>query len=277
MADPDVLTHAYLDSHPADAARVLEGMPREDAAALFARLPARLGAPVLAAMRPHVAARVLPPDVPHAALLLGPMSVPAAAAVLRALPEPRRRALIDALPTAMALACQAVLGYPEDAVGACVETEVVALAPGTSVRDALAALHAARARTSAPVYVVDGQRAPRGQVELWALLQADPARSLDSLAGDLPGTLPAVMPIRGALDHALWRRADVAPVVERSGVLVGSVERRALAQAMRERAAERGPEGASVAGIVAGAYWQAVVALIEAAVTLLFPPERDRA
>ena len=41
MAEAQTLTLAFVSSHPADAARVLEGLPAADAAALFASLPAR--------------------------------------------------------------------------------------------------------------------------------------------------------------------------------------------------------------------------------------------
>ena len=124
MADPDLLSHAFLAAHPDDAARVLEQLPGEDAAALFERAPgtarrtgARRDAPLHGGALP--AAAWTPA---RAAMLLAPISVPAAAAVLRHVPEPRRTQLLDALPTATALACRALLGYPEDSVGACVDT-----------------------------------------------------------------------------------------------------------------------------------------------------------
>src|SRR3989304_3643921 len=57
MADLETLTLAFIESHPADAARVLEPPPAAGSAALCERVPARLGAPVLAAMLPPTAAR----------------------------------------------------------------------------------------------------------------------------------------------------------------------------------------------------------------------------
>ena len=43
----EALTHAFLRSHPEDAARVLEGCPPADVVALMQQLPARIMAPVL--------------------------------------------------------------------------------------------------------------------------------------------------------------------------------------------------------------------------------------
>ena len=46
MASADTLTIAFLEAHPARAARVLERLPGPEAAALFTRVPARVGGPV---------------------------------------------------------------------------------------------------------------------------------------------------------------------------------------------------------------------------------------
>jgi len=276
VADPDILTHAYLASHPADAARVLEDMAGGDAAALFARVPARLGAPVLEAMRPQVAASALPADVERGALLLRNFSVPGAAALLRYLSEARRSALIEALPAAMALACRALLGYPEDSVGACIDTDLVVLAPDARVREAVDALREVRVRRSTPVYLVDARRRPLGQVELAALLQAEPQARLDALMVEVPGTLPAVTPIGAALEHPTWRQADLVPVVERGGALVGVIDRRALRRAQSGRADDPVPAQESLAAFAAMGYWNAVAALIDSTLSALGPAARDR-
>ena len=45
MSDTDRLTLAYVEAHPADAARVLERLPTAQATAFFGALPARALAP----------------------------------------------------------------------------------------------------------------------------------------------------------------------------------------------------------------------------------------
>jgi magnesium transporter len=277
MAEADVLTNAFLASHPDAAARVLEQLPAEEAAALFDRTPARLGAAALGAMLPYTAARCLAfVDLARAAMLLAAISVPAAAAVLRNIPEPRRASLLDALPTAASLACRALLGYPEDSVGACIDTEVIALPPESRAVDALEALRAARDLPTGPVYVVDAMRRPLGEVALPVLLRAGAQQRLDTLMSALTVTLPAVTPLAGAADHPAWRDADVVPVVERGGGLVGVVARRALLRASRVRRADDGPEPESLAALLALGYWNAVLGLVEATLSLLAHPPRGR-
>ena len=59
MTESAVLTLAFLEAHPDDAARVLEHLANEQVAALLGSVPVRLAAPVLAHMLPAVAARSL--------------------------------------------------------------------------------------------------------------------------------------------------------------------------------------------------------------------------
>ena len=272
MAELDVLTNAFLASHPDAAARELEQLPHEDAAALFERVPARLGAGVLDAMLPYPASRCLQLIAPtQAALLLAGMSVPASAAVLRNLPEASRAQLLDALPTATALACRALLGYPEDSVGACVETEIIALSPNTRVEEAIGALREARTLPAGPIYVVDALRRPLGQVALPILLRADAKQRIDVLMTAIPATLPAVTPLAGADSHPAWRDADLVPVVERGGGLVGVVARRSVQRARRSRDGHAAQLSESLPAMCAMGYWDAVRGLTDAAITALVP------
>ncbi len=277
MADHDVLTHAFLAGHPEDAARVLEQLSAEDAAALFESVPVRLCSPVLAAMLPYSAARCLRPlDKSRGAMLLGAISIPGAAAVLRNLPEGRRNALLEALPTATTLACRALLGYPEDSVGGCVDTEIIALPPDARVEDATEAVRGARAVPTGPVYVVDAQRRPLGQIELTTLLRAGSRDRLDALMHAVPVTLPAVTPLAGASAHPVWHDADIVAVVERGGGLVGVVRRSALHRAQRRRHKDSELLADSMTGVFALGYWHAVSSLIDATLALLAPPPRGR-
>jgi magnesium transporter len=275
MAESDFLTNAYLAAHPDGAARVLEQLPDEEAAALFESAPVRLGAPVLSAMLPHTAARcVLRLETPRAAMLLAAVSFPSAAAILRNMPEPPRTLLLDAMPTATALGARALLGYPEDSVGACVDSEIIALPPDRRASDALEALRAARVVPSGPVFVVDAQRRPLGKVELPELVRAGAQERLDTLmvaAGDL---LPAMTPLAGADTHRVWQDTDVVPVVERGGGLVGVVRRNALRQAQGRRTLVTDPPAQSLTGALVLGYWNAVSGLIEATLSLLAAPRR---
>jgi magnesium transporter len=265
MADADILTHAYLRVHPVDAARELERQSSPEAAAMLSSVPARLAAPVLAAMLPFVAARCLEHvEPPLAAHMLAQAGVPAAAAILRFFPEARQKVLLDAFPTPVALTVRALLGYAEDAVGAYMDSEIVALPADSHAEHALAAVRGSRVNPAAPVYVIDARHRPLGQVPLSALVRADAAQPLAELMTDIKATLSSLTSVAAAERDKVWNSSDVAPVVERNGALIGVIERRTLHGVQSRHASDAPVLPDALPGLLTMGYWQAVSGLIEA-------------
>jgi magnesium transporter len=272
MAELEVLSNAFLVAHPAEAARVLDRLTPAEAAALFDRVPARVSGPVLAAMLPHAAARCVTALEPgRGALLLSALGPLGAASTLRHVAEPARTRLLGALPTAVALACRALLGYPEDAVGAWVDTDVIALPPGCRADEALAALRAAPAHTSTTLFVVGVDHRLLGLVAPTTLLRCEARSRLDMLMVQPQATLRAVMPLASAAAHPMWSECDEAAVVARGDRLVGVLRRATLQKVLHSRPAPPAPEPQSLPAALAGGYWEAVAGLAEYAVTLLAP------
>jgi magnesium transporter len=271
MADTESLTLAFLTAHPAEAARVLERLPGNQAGEFFARVPARAGAPALVAMLPTAAARVIGTldDAPALALLTS-VGVQAAVGVLRYVAEPRRTRLIEGLPTATALASRLLLGYPEDSVGAWMDPDVIALAPETPVRDALARVRDGEEAHVERLHTIDGERRLIGIVELATLLRAPGTTTLEVLMRKPSAVLTAMTPLTGAASQRGWERSSALPVVERGGRLIGILPRATLARALaRNRASGQPVADASLAGMFARGYWDTVSALAEVAIALL--------
>src|SRR5690606_13740571 len=146
MAEAENLTLAFLDAHPEQAARVIETLPGTEAVALFETLNPRLTAPVLAAMLPPAAARILARLEEAPALeLLDAASTQATVGILRHIAEPRRTRLLARLSPATGVATQLLLGFPDDAVGAWTDPDVIALAPAMSAAQALDRIRASDA------------------------------------------------------------------------------------------------------------------------------------
>jgi magnesium transporter len=271
VADAGILTLAYVSSHPADAARVLERQPTSEAAAVLARLPARATAPALVGMLPPAAARVIAAVGDKVALaLLTAAGAKGAVAVLRHVAEPRRTRLVEGLPTATAIAAKMLLGYPEDSVGAWADPHVVALAPELGAMDALALVRGEPEGEAGEVFVVGADRRLLGVVDLAMLLRAPDWRTLSAIMEPPAATLPAVMPLSGALSHQAWKRSAALPVVERGERLIGVLRHGALAEAVAGRRGGREPEGdMSLAEYGARGYWELVVGLVRACLALM--------
>ncbi|MDH4096046.1 MAG: CBS domain-containing protein [Betaproteobacteria bacterium] len=270
MADAERLSHAFMRAHPAQAARVLEAVVPAEAAALLARVPARLGAPVLAAMLPNAAARALSGlQDEHSLALLGELATQPVVAVMRHVPEPRRARLIAGLPTAAALASQLLLGYPEDAIGAWTDPDVLALPGTTRAAEALERVRHMEGIVQR-VFVTSGDRRLEGWVPLPALLRASAGAALTSIMSRPEGVLTAQTPLAGAVGHPGWERSSLLPVVESGGRLVGVLTRDALARASRRvsRPAHTAAVG-SLASMLTRSYWDALSGGAEAMATLL--------
>jgi magnesium transporter len=275
MAEAKTLTLAFVSSHPADAARVLEALPAVDAAALFASLPARAVAPALTAMASPVAARiVLALDDTEALRLLSAAGVQGAVGILRHVAEPRRTRLIEGLSTAAALASRLLLGYPEDTVGAWADPETISLAPGATAAEALARVRSETDLDGGEIYVVGKDQLLLGLVDLQVLLRVPDTTLLSALMRTPAGTLPAIMALSGAAAHQGWKQASVLPVVESGKRLVGVLHAEKLAQALSRGARRPETSDETLAGMVARSYWDTVSGLLGAGLNILPPVKR---
>lgn len=265
------LSLAFMRSHPAHAARVLEALAPAEAATQFHRAPARIGASVMAAMLPRQASACVAALADTRALeLLATMNMQATVSVLRYLPEARRRALIAGLPTASALASTILLGYNEDALGAWADPSVVMLAPEARAGEALERVRQTEVQHPA-VFVTDASRKLAGFVTLTQLLRAPALSTLSSLMRSPAAVLMAQAPLAGSTDHPGWTSESALPVVEHGGRLVGVLTRDALTRALRRTSAA--PEEEVTAGtlpeLLASGYWHTVSGMAGAGLGLL--------
>jgi magnesium transporter len=270
VARPTELTLAFLETRPAEAARVLERMVAADAAGLFAVVPARAGVGVIAAMLPPAAARILGAlDDETVLALLCAAPTQTVVAILRFIAEPHRTRLIEGLPTATAVATRLLLGYPDDSVGAWVDPDVLILPAGLRAGEAIDRVRRGREAQSDELFAVDAEGRLAGTVPLFALLRAPEPVSLATLMHK-PLVLPAIMPLAGALTQRGWERASALPVIDRAGRPIGALRRAALSRAL---ARARGPAGGTaddtLIGALARGYWDALSGIAESLVSLL--------
>ncbi len=265
------LSFAFLETHPADAARVLERLAPQNVAGLLSEAPARLAGPALRMMVPPFVARCLDPlDDPTVSGLLRVMGPQAGVAVLHYMPEQRRASLLTQLPTAMGVAFRLLLGYPEDSIGAWMDPRVVVLPADTTAEAALRRLREAQGEIDAAVFVTDPAQRLVGLVKLPELLRASPDASLSRLMHKPRFTLPARAAILGVGDHEGWDSFQILPVLERDDRFVGALDRAVVARALMRHQRVKPQAGmGDLFANAAGGYWLGVSSLIQLAVELL--------
>lgn len=263
------LTLAYLESHPDDAARVLERLSTEDTIALLATLPVYLGAPLIRQMLAPHAARcldALPLDA--TAGIVAALGAQSGAAVLRYLSPARRGDVLERLPTSSVVALRLVLGYPEDTVGAWMDPQASAFAPDTPIKTVIERLRDIETTVNY-VYVVTPDHRLQGIVSLSAVLRAGPKLTLAQLMQPANYSLPARASITAVQRHDGWRHAHALPVVEQHDRFVGVLNYTALLQMNRQPQSKfPGMMNSAFAGVGAG-YWRAFSGLVQFVVFLL--------
>lgn len=266
MADAATLTFAFMRSHPAEAARLLETASSAETVELLTRVPARIGGAVLREMLPRIGARVvLALSAERAIELLTVVGSQPSTSILRHIDAPLRAPLIAGLPTTAALATKLLLEYVDDAVGSCMDPEAAAFPLTLRASEALDRVRNSHAKVDW-VFGVDEQQCVLGWTPLAELLRAPQSATLQTLLVEPPGRLAAQAPLAGARSHPAWRMASTLPVVNRNGQLIGILTRDELDRAIQRRAQRLEHSRAayeSLAAVLVDGYWQSVSGVLQ--------------
>jgi magnesium transporter len=263
------LSTAFAESHPLDAARVLEALPAEDTAAFIEALAPRLAAPILRQVAPPYGARVAGLlEEAHAAEIIQHMGPQPAAQLVQHMATERQLKVLARLPVGTSIAIRLLVGYPRGTCGAYMDPWPLALGPDMAAADAVEQIRTFEGELGDALFVSNGQRRLCGALTLGELLRAPPREPLSAVMRHAVHTVSALASVSVASNHPGWDDALVLPVVERENRLVGALHRRALSAALAASTTRNQPSAAS--GVFA-AYWQTVSALAGVAVSALPP------
>jgi magnesium transporter len=265
MREVDGLSRVFVESHVAEAARVLEGLAPADTAQFIAALAPSLAASALRHMNPAYCAKLFEQfeDGP-ATELIRIIGSQAAARILEQLPGERHGQLLALLPVATAVAIRVLIGYPAGTCGASMSPWSLVLTPEMPVARALEEIRRFDGEIGDCVFVTDEPGRLLGIASLPALVRAEPDAELSAVMIAPEHALSALTNVSAVANHPGWNDFHVLPVVERENRLVGALYRHAL----DGRPAGREPD---LAGGVAGAYWKTVSVLTQVVVGALPP------
>lgn len=269
MAELNGLSLAFVEGHPGEAARVLEGLSPADSAEFLAAVAPRLAVSVMRQLRPAFCGKVFERlDDDQIGRLLQPMGPQEVSQLLQRVPAERQSHLLAHLPVATAVAVRMLIGYPKGTCGASMDPSPVVLAPDATVADALEQLRRFEGELGDCLFVCDSQRRLLGVIGMAELVRAAPRAAIASVMRPPEYTIAALASIASTAHNPGWETFHVLPVVERENRLVGAVHRRAVMQQLAGSTVQADPP--FVAG-AAGAYWQTLSALTEGVVRALPP------
>jgi magnesium transporter len=269
MREVNGLSLAFIGGHPAEAARVLEGLSPADSAEFLAEVEPRLAVPVLRHLGPAFSAKVfgrLSDD--QVGRLLQPMGPQEVSRLLQHVPVERQTPLLARLPVATAVAVRMLIGYPRGTCGACMDPSPLVFAAEGTIAEGLEHLRQFEGEPGDCAFICESQRRLVGVISLAELVRAAPRAAVASAMRPPEHTVSALASVGSLAEHRGWERFHVLPVVERDNRLVGAVHRRTLLTQLSGASAKADPPLAAGA---AGVYWLTLSALTQGVVRALPP------
>lgn len=273
------LAHAFLEAHPAEAARGLEQHGAGEGAAALGGVPLEIAAAVVARMdSAHAAAILLAFEPARGGALVSLMPHDAAARVLRRIDGAARAPLLARADGQVRAALERSLSQPPDSAAGLMDARGLSMPADLT---AAAALDRARRTPSALgsyVYVVDAERRLVGVASLHELLAAPAEARLHEIMHDDVARLPAEAAGDAIRRHPGWQRYHELPVVDGADVLLGVVRYATARRLERDEASDRTP-ATSLAPLVAigELYWVGMARLLGSLLTALGPARANDA
>jgi magnesium transporter len=231
------LALAFIESHPQDAARLLERTEPHQVAEILTGLPPALAASVYQTLAPAaaVACGVALSDSAFAAIVEA-LPLDHAGAAMRGIDAARGDAVLTRLSPARADQLRNVLAYPSDSAGALADPLALAFPDDITVRDAQRQLRAADHHLFYHIFVIDRDRSLRGMMPIPDVMRARPQQRLRDVMQREPVSLSAHMDLATVAAHPAWRDADALPVVDGAGRMIGAIRHRMIRQLTQDAA-----------------------------------------
>jgi magnesium transporter len=218
------LFNAFLESHPGDAARILERFPAGEIAGVLERTEPSVAAEVVERMDPVSAARFLEgAGRDLAAAVVAALPVHEAARLFRVMASESCNLLLESLPAEVANPLRTLLRYPEDTAGALMEPGVMPLPADLTVGEAWIRLRRSPRYVITYLYVVDRSQVLVGVLSLRELLRAKARDPLRRVMRSPVTHLTARSRRADIVEHPGWKNFYKLPVTDDSGALIGVI------------------------------------------------------
>jgi magnesium transporter len=242
------LARGFLESHPEDAAAILERFSTEELASLLQEYRPPTAAAVLERMIPVRAAEVLARmPLERSRDVVDALPIHAAAGFLSRMEIVQRESILASLSSESAGPLRVLLKYPDDTAGYFMDTRVLTLTPEMTAGEALGRVRRSLGHVLYYLYVTERDRVLVGVINLRELMIARPRDTIGSMMNSPVIHLTVNAHRHAILNHPGWGRFPALPVVNHAGVFEGVIRYRTL-QALPRR--PESPGWAPAAGAI---------------------------
>lgn len=248
------LVRRFIETHPVDAARVMERFAGELSSEVLQDVPVVRLAPVITAMSDHIAAEcVAAMDPARATAVLEALDLDQASALLRRIAEPQRDVLLHEMSPERVAQLRRVLAFPPGSAGALMDPKVLSVPQSLTAAEALEHVRAAPHLAIYYLYIYDESSRLCGVVNLRELMLAQPRTPLTNFMATGVDRLSATADRKAILVHPGWTEYHALPVVDGGGRFVGALRYETLRRL--EGQARTEVPSASLAASLGELYW----------------------
>jgi magnesium transporter len=265
----NVLTSMFLDSHPADAARILEQVPDDSVTTFLINIPSALAAKVMEKMITPFAARYLQAMKEETATsIIGHMKSASIVRLFNAMDRSISQQLLKHLSEDNFYRIRRLLNYPPDSGAALMDPKCFLLPESISVSDARKRIENTDGLVSCEVYVVDDDFKLAGVVELNKLMSVKPRFLLGDVTSKTSNAVPARARVMDIVEYKAWKTYKTLPVVESDNTVIGLLKYKDMVDALNALNARIAITNTSEDVIaMASLYWSALTDIMNTALS----------
>ena len=261
-----LLSSAFMEAHPEDAARVLEGFSSGQSGDVLSECTVEVAADVLCHMIPLAATQCLTSmPLETAGKVLSYLPLERAAAILRGVETEVQTVLLDKVPTETSAPLKSLLRYQPGTVGALMDPFAFTLPDDITVVEAVRRIKKAAEKVQYYVYVVDRDQKLVGVLNLRQFILATSKDHLSSIMQPHVTRLKASTTVESIADHPDWARFLSLPVVDDANIFLGVLTAEPTRLANHRRKATPGHQTTldTVLGL-AELYWGGLASILSA-------------
>jgi magnesium transporter len=231
------LLDGYFQSHPDEAAGLLEGLPAEEIVRVAGTGPARPATGVLEQLSPSAATEALQRMSNGAAKeVLEAMDPSRASILLFRLDEEAREKLLALLDPRTARELQELMVYPPGSAGSLMDPRALTFRPDATVKQAIESLRSLGRKRIHDIFVVNGEGRLVGSVPLQDLVPTSGEEKLEELIRGAAVSVHSLADREEVVELLDKHKVTTLPVVDIEGRLLGVIRHQELMTAVEQEA-----------------------------------------
>jgi magnesium transporter len=224
MDTDQIIIEKFLQTHTLEAVRIIEKLDYVEISAFLNDIPPDLAAKVIAQMNSYRASKCLELlDIHFAVEVLKGIDFLELESLIRQSDEGFRNTALEKLPPELSGKIRQKLKYAANSIGSLMNLKVFYLKQDITVKGTKEIIKKEKSLTLSEIYVTDMKGRLTGLIKVHDLIRANGAEQISSIMIKEIPKFFADEPVQQVLNHLVWAEYKAIPVVDNTGMLIGSL------------------------------------------------------